>query len=316
MILVTGGLGFLGGRICESLASRGYDFRIGTSRPDAVIPEELVGEETVFLDLLNPESLDSACSGVVAVIHLAALNAQQSESSPKDAILVNTLGTHLLVNAAIKNNVKKFVYYSTAHVYGSPLLGTYDENSIPKPTHPYAITHLAAEHIVQSAYLTSRLQGEIFRLSNVVGSPIDSGSNCWMLIANDLCKQAATTGSLTISSNPNILRDFISIESVISILHAALELDVKTAESGTFNLSDGKGMTLLALAKLIRERAGMVLGEDVSIETKVEQESINSVTNLNVDNSLLRARFPYEEHHLESEIDTLLLHCRNWFGPA
>ena len=78
MILVTGGFGYLGGRICKSLINSGNKVRIGTSRKNVSIPKELSNCDVCEIDLLKPQSLDFACYGITSVIHLAALHLKGS----------------------------------------------------------------------------------------------------------------------------------------------------------------------------------------------------------------------------------------------
>jgi UDP-glucose 4-epimerase len=92
--------------------------------------------------------------------------------------------------------VTKFVYFSTAHVYGSPLQGLIDENSTPRPMHDYAITHRLAEDYVLQANSDKDITGSILRLTNSVGSPLNSKENCWMLFVYISHSQLASNNSL------------------------------------------------------------------------------------------------------------------------
>ena len=83
------------------------------------------------------------------VIHLAALNERDSVKYPSEAIVVNIDETRIILENSIENNVEHFIYFSTAHIYGAPLEGNdYEKNLCPRPVHPYAITHNAAEDYV------------------------------------------------------------------------------------------------------------------------------------------------------------------------
>ena len=127
MILVTGGFGYLGGRICESLIESGNKVRIGTSRKNVSIPKELSKCDVCEIDLLKPQSLDIACCGVTSVIHLAALGANDSDLYPERALAINGTGTLNLLTSAVSNKVQKFIYFSSIHVYGAMLDGEIDE---------------------------------------------------------------------------------------------------------------------------------------------------------------------------------------------
>ena len=93
MILITGGLGYLGVRITDYLLTLGYDVKIATSRKSPVIPEKFAKCECVKIDFNNEQSLYNAVDGVEHIIHLAALDADSSKKNPESALLVNGLGT-------------------------------------------------------------------------------------------------------------------------------------------------------------------------------------------------------------------------------
>ena len=197
MVLITGGSGYLGGRIAVHLESLGYQVRIGKS---------VENDSNGFpLDLTDEHSINSACEGVSSIIHLAAMNAQSCDNNPEKALLINGLGTLKLLKSAKKNKVSKFLYFSTAHVYRSPLIGKISEDLLPRPKHPYSITHRVAEDYVIGGVDQKRLSASVFRLTNAVGSPITPKANCWTLVVNDFCRQVVTSNSIKVYSNKFLL---------------------------------------------------------------------------------------------------------------
>ncbi len=148
-VLVTGGLGYLGGRILGHLEASGkYDLRVSTRCPPEDRPAWTGSIQVVQADLLVEDALAGLLDGVDVVLHLAAMNARDCAADPERARMVNVVGTGKLLAAAEKAGVRRFVYVSTAHVYGAPLLGEISEETVPRPVHPYAITHRAAEELV------------------------------------------------------------------------------------------------------------------------------------------------------------------------
>ena len=170
MILITGGLGYLGSRVRASLLDSGQKIRIASSRNKALISElnhnDLTDSlsEIVTINLSDSDSLISACNGIDSIVHLAALDAQASFEDPVSALKINGLGTFNLLQAAIKEGVKKIVYISTVHVYRSPLEGFINEETIPKPSHHYAISHKLAEDYIMQADHLDQITGVIYRL--------------------------------------------------------------------------------------------------------------------------------------------------------
>lgn len=313
MILVTGGLGYLGGRICEFLINSGKKVRIGTSRLGVSIPEQLNECDIVKIDLLDPQSLDSACQGVTSIIHLAALNAKASSLDPKQALMINGMGTLNLLSSAISNKVEKFLYFSTIHVYGSQLHGEINEDTLTKPMHHYSITHKLAEDYVLEANETNSISGSVFRLSNVIGSPLNKEANCWMLVAQDLCKQVVMHKSMQLSSSPYIERDFIGITNIFHIVSNCISNDdiFQEIRGDIFNITNGSPFSLGYLSELIMLQSKKVLGyaPEIKFNTSSEvKEKPLIFSNQKAKNIGLKL-----ESNLPREIDSLLLNCKKWF---
>jgi UDP-glucose 4-epimerase len=293
-LLITGGSGYLGGRIIEYLTQKGYSVR--------------VSGRDIFSDR---KSLELACNGIKTIIHLAAMNAQDCAKDPEKALLVNGLNSLKLINAAENMGVSKFLYFSTAHVYNSPLVGKLSEENLPCPTHPYSITHRLAEDYVMEASARGKLSGIIFRLTNAVGSPVKQNTNCWMLVVNDLCKQVVVNKKMKLRSAETVRRDFLPISTVINATNYALQ-DNMLAQ-GIYNLSSGRTMTLRELTSLIADRSENILGfrPDVEFESDVITESSEK---LEISNGKLISSGFKEKTNILDEIDQLLLNCNSWFS--
>ena len=303
MVLITGGSGYLGGRISTYLEQLGYQVRIGKS---------VKSDSNGFpIDFTDDHSIDSACDGISSIIHLAAMNAQSCSANPEEALLVNSLGTFKLLKAAKKNKVSKFLYFSTAHVYGSPLIGEINEELLPRPLHPYSITHRVAEDYVMGEAYQQGLSATVFRLTNAVGSPITPQANCWMLVANDFCRQVVTSGSIKVYSNKFLQRDFIPISSICSVVSSSLDSNVLDGE--IVNLSSGAAITLQSLVIMIVDRSEVVLGFRPRINflgNSIETDT----SELIISNSKLSNLGFKVDSNLSDEIDQLLLNCNKWFS--
>jgi len=103
-VLLTGGLGCLGGRLSKYLMDAGYQVVIGSSRQDAKLPNELKNCSLVYTDFDDVDALADICHEVDCVIHLATVNAQQSQHDPKLAVKVNGIGTH--------NQIRWSIFYT------------------------------------------------------------------------------------------------------------------------------------------------------------------------------------------------------------
>ena len=303
MVLITGGSGYLGGRIAVHLERLGYQVRIGKS---------VENDSNGFpIDLTDDHSINRACDGVSSIIHLAAMNAQSCDNNPEKALLINGLGTLKLLKSAKKNKVSKFLYFSTAHVYRSPLIGKISEELLPRPLHPYSITHRVAEDYVIGEAYQQRLSASIFRLTNAVGSPITPQANCWMLVVNDFCRQVVTSNSIKVYSNKLSQRDFIPISSICSVVSSSLDSNVLDGE--IVNLSSGAAITLQSLVIMIVDRSEVVLGFRPRINflgNSIETDT----SELIISNSKLSNLGFKIDNNLSDELDQLLLNCNKWFS--
>ena len=128
-ILVTGANGYLGGRLVHYFKKRNIHEIIAGTRQISSIDSELVGVKTVQTIWDSPEKLLKICEGIDAVIHLAAMNADDCAADPVAALEFNAGATSKLLNAALKKGVRRFIYFSTAHIYQSPLEGEITEQT-------------------------------------------------------------------------------------------------------------------------------------------------------------------------------------------
>jgi UDP-glucose 4-epimerase len=313
-ILITGGFGYLGGRIAKSLSENGHQVVLG-SRSKQKTPSWLPQAEVVKLVWKEEDSLKSICEEVDIVIHSAGMNAQDCTLDPAAAIEFNGEATARLIRASLAAGASRFIYLSTAHVYCSPLTGKITEESRPSNKHPYATSHIAGEDALLNLTNNNKnFEGIVLRLSNVVGSPIHKNSNCWMLVVNDLCRQVVVDKKMVLRSDKSIERDYLPVTSV----SAAVSFAVVQGHlfGGVFNLSSGTTYSLRALTNLIAERALEVLGFCPAIEFGLNSASDSGdLEQLEISNNKLKESGFVIETDLADEIDRLLLDCVNWFLP-
>lgn len=258
-ILVTGGLGYLGSRVAQHLVGGGWQVIVGTRHaPRGIdwLPDATVAQT----DWQSDDSLREACRSVAAIIHLAGMNAAACANDPVEALAFNAVGTARLVRAAVAAGVTRFIYVSTAHVYASPLRGVITEGNAPENLHPYASSHRAAEDSVRYAHERRLLDGIVVRLSNSFGAPANPAANCWMLLVNDLCRQAVERGKLVLNSSGLQRRDFITLTDVCRAAEHLLQADGRSLNDGLFNLGGAWAPTVLEVAERVARCAERVCG--------------------------------------------------------
>ena len=315
IVLITGGLGYVGGRVSKYLAGNtDYKIRITTRKNEAQIPEWLGNGEIIQTDLMSENDIKSACAGVRYIVHLAALNEIESSTNPQLALTVNGLGALNLLRTAEKVGVERFIYFSTAHVYGSPLQGILTEETLPRPIHPYAITHRTAEDFVLAAHDREALTGIVLRLSNGFGAPVQPDVNRWTLLVNDLCRQAVSTKTLKLQSAGYQKRDFVTLLDVSRAVSYFLNLPVEQCDNGLFNLGGECSLRIIDMAELVAERCSKVLGFNPEI-IKPAPASKESSPVLDYRIEKLKSTGFALTNNVNAEIDATLLFCQNEFGP-
>ena len=265
-VTITGGLGYVGGRIAAHLCATGmYDLTIATRQRLSAPPAPLQKVKLVRWEPESENSLTALVSSCDCLIHLAACNEIDSEQSPLTAAQVNIVNTLRLLLAAKQQGLKQFIYFSTFHVYGSPLSGTISESHTCRPVHPYSITHKGAEDFVYLARQTSTLNTVVLRLTNSFGPPLWPGVNRWTLLVNDLCRQAVTSGALVLRSDGIAERDFVTLSDVCRCVAQLVEVEKDSLGDGIFNLGSGTSMSIGAMAEFIQDRFRKKAGKELPI---------------------------------------------------
>jgi UDP-glucose 4-epimerase len=311
-VLLTGGLGYVGGRLALALHEAGHIVRCGTRRKPISAPAWLPDLQMVHLEWESIDQLTPACRGVDSVVHLAAMNEVDSARDPVGALQMNGLGSLRLLEAAKQVGVRRFIYFSTAHVYGSPLQGHIDEGTVPRPVHPYSITHKVAEDFVLAAHDRQQIEGVVIRLSNGFGAPVTSDVDRWTLLVNDLCRQAVTAGELRLNSSGEQLRDFITLDDIARAVTHLLQLDLDQLADGLFNLGGGKVMSILQMTERIAARWKALTGREIDIVRSAGRGTPPAALNYRCD-KLAATGFTLNSN-VDREIDDTLKLCLKAFS--
>jgi UDP-glucose 4-epimerase len=262
-ILVTGGFGYIGGRLVGSLADDPDTAVTAGGRAQRRAP---AGSDSVVIDWSDKDSIIRACGNQDVIVHLAAMNEPDCERDPDAALRCNGQYTAELLRAAEYCGVRRIVYVSTSKVFGNNPDGTIDETGLPRPASYYAITHRLAEDYILAAHDKSQIEGVVLRLSNAVGASADPDVDAWSLIANDLCRQAAVDTRIVLRSSGLAWRNFIAMADVVSALSHALAMPAAKLGNGLFHLGSSQSMRIVDLAGQIADRAERLHNRRVKIQ--------------------------------------------------
>jgi len=310
-VLVTGGRGYIGGRLVKSLAAN-PSFKLTVASRAHFETEK---GPWVTVDWHESASVDAMCRGQDAIVHLAAMNEIESEANPEEALKINGLAVLTLVRAAAAAGVARLIYVSSSKVFGNNPAGTLSEASVPRPVSHYAITHLVAEDYVLAARVKLKLDGIVLRLSNSLGAPADPAVNAWMLIANDLCRQAATAQRIILHSSGLAWRNFISMADVVGAIHHLLTLSQEHIDDGLFHLGGQRSDRIWDIAQLIHQRAEQLFGHRVDLERATPSpDEQHPLLDWRIEKLLASGWRPRQP--LQDEIDDTLRLCRDAFGKA
>ena len=178
---VTGGAGFIGSNYVRGLLSGRWGNNVsGVTVFDSFTYagnrhnlDECSADSRLTIvngDIRNPQDILESLPGHDVVVHFAAeSHVDRSIESSSVFMSTNVLGTHQLLEAALKLKIERFVHISTDEVYGSIDSGSWDENEPLLPNSPYAASKASSDLVARSYYRTHGLNLSITRCSNNFG---------------------------------------------------------------------------------------------------------------------------------------------------
>jgi len=177
-LLVTGGLGFIGSNFIRHLLASRPEVRVVNLdlRTYAGNPANLADlardprYRWVRGDIADPRVVDRCTKGAEAVVHFAAeTHVDRSILDAAAFLRTNVIGTQVLLDAALRHKVGRFVHVSTDEVYGSVAKGFSREGDRLEPNSPYAASKAASDLLVRSYVRTHGLPAVVTRASNNFG---------------------------------------------------------------------------------------------------------------------------------------------------
>lgn len=253
--LVIGGAGFIGSHICDQLLQANakevivYDnfFRGRMDNLEQALKDPRCRIFDHGGDILYPDILDKAMQGIDGVFHLAAMWLLQCHEYPRTSFQTNVEGTYNVIEAAIKNKVKKVVYSSSASVYGNALELPMTENHPYNNFTFYGATKIAGEHFFKSLGDRYGLPWVGLRYMNVYG-PRQDYSGAYIAVMHKILDRIESGKSPMVYGDGSQQYDFIHVEDIARANLLAMRSD----NSGdNYNVGRGIGTSINDLTKLL-----------------------------------------------------------------
>ena len=272
-ILVTGGAGYIGSHMVLALTDRGeevvvldnlstgFDWAVS---PKATLVQGDIGDEALLDRIMAEHRFD-------AVVHFAgSIVVPDSVRDPLGYYLNNTVKSRMLMACAVKAKIPRFIFSSTAAVYGNPKTQPVFETEAPAPISPYGSSKLMTEWMLRDTHIAHGLQYIALRYFNVAGADPLGRTGQSTPRATHLIKVAYQTalgqrGQLEVfgtdydTPDGTCLRDYIHVSDLIAAHVDALAHLRKGGDSGIFNCGYGTGYSVLEVIKSVERVTGAPL---------------------------------------------------------
>lgn len=274
-LLIIGGAGYIGSHMVQRLRS--------TKNKVTILDNLSTGFRNVIndTDFIEGDIKDCALltkifkdRGIEAVMHFASYM-QVSESVKKPDIYYenNVSNTINLLNIMAKNNVRKFIFSSSAAIFGEPEYTPIDESHPKNPINPYGRSKLMVEGILKDYESAFGLKSVCLRYFNAAGA--DEGGNLGeqhspethlipilLQVASGRRERASVFGTDYPTADGTCIRDYIHVSDLCEAHIAALDYLNKKHKSQNFNLGNGGGFSVAEVVETVRRISGKPLQID------------------------------------------------------
>jgi UDP-glucose 4-epimerase len=228
--LVTGGAGFIGSHLVDRLIADGRKVRVLDSfvvgrRANLQHHEGNPRVEVIEGDVADAAKVIQASTGVERIFHLAArADIVPSIQEPSAYFRSNVDGTFVVLEAARRNTVKRFVYVASSSCYGIPAVYPTPETAPSDTRYPYALTKYLGEQLVLHWAQVYRLPALSLRFFNVYG-PRARTSGTYGAVFGVFLAQLLAGKPLTVVGDGEQTRDFTFVADAVDALITAAESD-------------------------------------------------------------------------------------------
>ncbi|MBN2768653.1 MAG: UDP-glucose 4-epimerase GalE [Campylobacterales bacterium] len=292
-ILVTGGAGYIGSHVAKQLLeSTTHDIiiidNLSTGNKQTLKTLQKIRDfKFIKLDLNRFKKVDKVLEKykIDTIMHFAAsIIVPESVENPLKYYMNNTVNTTNLIKCAFNNGIKKFIFSSTAAVYGEPidiLTSGIDESYVTHPINPYGMSKLMSEQILMdAATINDDFKFVIFRYFNVVGADINydaselqprigqSFPNATHLIkiasecASGKRVKMSIFGDDYATDDGTGVRDYIHVDDLADAHIRAIDY-LQINPSDIFNLGYGKGFSVKEVVETMKQVTKVDFSADI-----------------------------------------------------
>jgi UDP-glucose 4-epimerase len=266
-ILVTGGAGYIGSVVVAQLLARGYEpivFDDLSNGHRAGLP---VAAKLIVGDIADRVTLDRVFSEYrpQAVMHFAAfIEAGESMRHPEKFFRNNTANALTLLEVLLAHHVKRFVFSSTAALYGTPEKTPIEESAPLQPTNAYGESKLLVERMLDWLQRIHGLRYACLRYFNAAGAAGEQGEDhhpeshlipIALEVARGDRKEVAIFGTDYSTPDGTCVRDYVHVSDLAAAHLLVLEA-LKEKERLIYNLGNGQGFSVREVIETVRKVTG------------------------------------------------------------
>lgn len=252
-VLVTGGAGFIGSQIADSLLERGEQVVIVDNLSTGTLNHVSEGASFYNCDITSGQlsHVFELEKPDYVIHHAAQIDVQKSIMHPHDDANINIIGTLNVLESCKKYEVKKIVYASSAAVYGQPQSHSIDESHPIAPISNYGISKYVPEMYIKMYQQLCGLKFTILRYANVYG--VRQSSKGEGGVVSIFMDKVMNNQAITVYGDGNQTRDFINVSDIVQ----ANLMSLNSGDNQTFNVSTNTSLSINELIGAIETVAGI-----------------------------------------------------------
>ena len=268
-LLVVGGAGFIGSHMVKLLLTAGHNVLVFDNLSSGH-RSSLVGGDFVEGDLADPAILDDLFKAhrFDAVFHFASsIEVGESLKNPSKYYRNNFCNTQNLMDAMVKNQVKAFVFSSTAAIFGEPAYTPIDEDHDCRPVNPYGGSKLMVEQALKHYDLAYGLKSICLRYFNAAGAdPMGEIGECHepethlipllLQVASGRRDHIKVFGRDYDTPDLTCIRDYVHVEDLCHAHLLGLDYLIESGKSDAFNLGNGRGFSVQEVISTVEQITG------------------------------------------------------------